>query len=540
MRKVGRRLRERTGRSSVNDQLRRIESVTDAALAHLGLEELLHELVDRVRELLQVDTAAVLLIDLHTQQLVATAASGIEEEVRQGVRVPIGKGFAGRIAAQKQPMIIDRVGPSNVVNPLLVDKGIHSLLGVPMLVEGTILGVMHVGTLAARRFIDRDVQLLQLVADRIALATQASVSEAGHTAAAALQRTLLPAHLPTVPGLEFASRYVPGERIGVGGDWYDLFMLPSGGLGVVIGDVVGRGLGAAVVMSRLRSALRAYALDDGDPDEVLDKLDRKVQHFEPDVMATVLYATLEPSLERLQLSSAGHLPPVLAPPSGPPVFLDVPIDIPLGLRMKRQRHTSTIELPPGALMCFYTDGLVERRGNSVNAALERLRTSVVPGPAESVCAAVMSALTNGNSPNDDDVAVLTLSRRHRPLELEIPAEAESLWNIRAKVRRWLAEIGAAPQDVQHLLVAIGEACTNAVKHAYGPTGSGTVAVHVELRSSDVIATIRDTGAWHSPNSDNRGLGIPLMRRCIDHVHIDHRPTGTEVLLRHQLGRQSTR
>ena len=540
MRKVGRRLWERTDRSPTDDQLRRIESVTDAALAHLDLEALLRELVDRVRELLQADTAAVLLIDLHTQQLVATAASGIEEEVRQGVRLPIGKGFAGGIAAQKQPMIIDRVDPSNVVNPILLDKGIHSLLGVPMLAEGTILGVMHVGTLADRRFTDRDVQLLQLVADRIALATQASVSEAGRTAAAALQRSLLPARLPTVAGLEFAARYVPGERVGVGGDWYDLFTLPSGGLGVVIGDVVGRGLGAAVVMSRLRSALRAYALDGGEPDEVLDKLDRKVQHFEPGVMATVLYATLEPSLERLQLSSAGHLPPVLTLPSGPQVFLDVPIDIPLGVHIKRQRHTCTIELPPGALMCFYTDGLVERRGNSVNAALERLRTSVVTGPAESVCAAVMSALTHSNSPADDDVAVITMSRRHRPLELEVAAEAESLWNIRAKVRRWLVEIGAAPQDVQRLLVAIGEACTNAVKYAYGSTGGGTVAVHVELRSSDVIATIRDTGAWQPPNTDDRGLGIPLMRRCIDDVRIDHRCTGTEVLIRHQLGRQSTR
>jgi anti-sigma regulatory factor (Ser/Thr protein kinase) len=397
-----------------------------------------------------------------------------------------------------------------------------------------------VGTLTYRRFTDRDVQLLQLVADRIALATRASVSEAGRTAAAALQRSLLPAQLPTVPGLEFASRYVPGERVGVGGDWYDLFTLPSGGLGVVIGDVVGRGLGAAVVMSRLRSALRAYALDDGEPDNVLDKLDRKVQHFEPNVMATVLYATLEPSLERLRLSSAGHLPPVLALPSEPSVFLDMPIDIPLGLRIKRQRHTSTIELPPGTLMCFYTDGLVERRGNSVNAALERLRTSVVSGPAESVCAAVMSSLTSGDSPPDDDIAVITMSRRHRPLELEVAAEAESLWKIRAKARRWLAEIGAAPQDVQRLLVAIGEACTNTVRHAYGPTGGGTVTVHVELRSSDVIATIRDTGAWHPPNNGNRGHGIPLMRRCVDHAHIDHRPTGTEVLIRHQLGRQSTR
>src|ERR671922_2174520 len=108
------------------ERLRRIEAVTDTALGHLGVEELLVELLDRVRELLSVDTAAVLLLDSSAQYLVATAARGLEEEVRQGVRIPLGKGFAGRIAAQKQPVILDRVDHTNVLNPILWEKGIHS------------------------------------------------------------------------------------------------------------------------------------------------------------------------------------------------------------------------------------------------------------------------------------------------------------------------------------------------------------------------------------------------------------------------------
>ncbi len=152
---------------------------------------------------------------------------------------------------------------------------------MPLLISGTVIGVLHVGTLAPRRFTDDDVSLLQIAADRVASATQSRRVEVDRAAAAVLQRSLLPARLPVVPGLELAARYVPAESGGVGGDWYDVFTLPSGWLCIVIGDVVGRGFVAADVMGRLRSGLRGYALLGGDPTEVLGRLDQQVQHFEP-------------------------------------------------------------------------------------------------------------------------------------------------------------------------------------------------------------------------------------------------------------------
>ena len=309
-------------------RLRRIESVTDAALAHLDVQDLLVELLDRVRELLRVDTAAVLLLD-SSWQLVATAARGLEAEVRQGVRIPMGKGFAGRIAAEKRPVIIEQVNHTNVLNPVLREQGIVSLLGVPLLISGTVIGVLHVGTLVPRRFIDYEIRLLQIVADRVAFATQSRRAEVERTAAAVLQRNLLQARLPVVQGLELAARYVPAENGGVSGDWYDVFALPSGCLCLVIGDVVGRGLGAADLTGRLRCALRAYALLGGDPSELLGRLDQHVQHFAPEMMATVLLAMFEPSFERLHLSSAGHPPPVLSQPDHPAALLDVPSDHPV-------------------------------------------------------------------------------------------------------------------------------------------------------------------------------------------------------------------
>jgi sigma-B regulation protein RsbU (phosphoserine phosphatase) len=138
--------------TSDGDRLRRVEAVTDARLAHLDVDELLKELLDRVCDLLDVDTAAVLLLDSSRRFLVATAARGLEEEVRQGVQIPMGKGFAGRIAAEKRAVIIEKVDHSNVLNPILREKGIVSLLGVPLVVGGAVMGVLHVGTLSIRRF----------------------------------------------------------------------------------------------------------------------------------------------------------------------------------------------------------------------------------------------------------------------------------------------------------------------------------------------------------------------------------------------------
>src|SRR5205085_7966948 len=186
--------------STADELLRRIESVTDIALAHLGVEDLLVELLERVQGLLDVDTAAVLLLDPSGEYLVATAAKGIEAEVRQGVRIPLGRGFAGRIAADKQPVLLEHVDHTNVLNPILRERGIRSLLGVPLLSSGEVIGVLHVGTLGARRLTEDEVRLLQIVADRVGFAIQSRRVAIERAAATVLQRSVLPARLPAVAG----------------------------------------------------------------------------------------------------------------------------------------------------------------------------------------------------------------------------------------------------------------------------------------------------------------------------------------------------
>jgi len=399
---------------SADERLRQIEWVTDAALARLNVEDLLAELLERVQWLLEVDTVAVLLLDASAEQLVATAARGIEAEVRQGVRIPLGRGFAGRVAAEKKPVILPRVDHTTVLNPILWEHGIRSLLGVPLLATGRVIGVLHVGTLGARQFTADDVRLLEIVADRVASAIQVRQAQAQRTAAGVLQRSLLPARLPVVSGLEMAARYVPAERGGASGDWYDVFVLPSGGLCVVVGDVVGSGFAAAEEMGRLRTTLRAHAFFSSDPAEALTRLNEQVQHFDrPRMMATAQVAMLEPSLERLHVSSAGHLPPVLALAGGHARIVDVLNDPPVGVPSARPRRSTTITLPEGALVCFYTDGLVERRGISLDVGLKDLCEAVVAGPVESACTRIMGQLVGDDAPGDD-IAVLVL--RRQPLD----------------------------------------------------------------------------------------------------------------------------
>jgi phosphoserine phosphatase RsbU/P len=401
------------------ERLRGIQSVTDAALSMLDPQALLAELVDRAREALSADTAAILLLDRRSGQLVATAASGLEEEIRQGVRIPVGRGFAGRIAAQGRLVILDKVDHTKVINPILLDKGIRSLMGAPLLADGKVIGVLHVGTLSPRAFTGDDANLLQLAADRAAVAVQALTARADRAATTALQLSLVPFALPAASGLEMAARYVPGTG-NVGGDWYDVFPLPTGEMCAVIGDVAGTGLPAAVIMGRIRSVMQAYALQTADPAELLDRLDRKMRYFEPDALATVLCAMISPSRDQIRFCSAGHLPPIIARQGEPATAAGVAPDLLIGVPALKPRRVTTLDFPPGAVLCLYTDGLVERRDQPIDHGIAKLATAVTSTEPEVGCASVMAAMAS-YSPHTDDIALLIL--RRAPGEPERPQQA---------------------------------------------------------------------------------------------------------------------
>jgi anti-sigma regulatory factor (Ser/Thr protein kinase)/putative methionine-R-sulfoxide reductase with GAF domain len=517
------------------DHLRKLQRVTDAALANLTVDELLDELLIRVKEALSTDTAAILLIDRGKGDLVARAAKGIEEEVQQGVRIPVGRGFAGTIAASGKPLAIYDVDHSIVLNPILRQKGIHSLLGVPLVVQGQTLGILHVGTLVPRRFTADDTELLQLVGDRIALAVNASLYERERAVARTLQRSLLPDKLPTVPGLHLAGRYVAAGGGDVGGDWYDAFVLPDGSIGVAIGDVVGRGLGAASIMGKLRNILRAYAVEVSSPAEVLGRMNRLLQHLDPDEMATVCYGRIDPVDLTLQFASAGHVPPITREPSGDVRIQKVAGGPPLGAAPSWAAADQTEELRPGSTLILCTDGLIERRGVSLDDGLRRLsEASRVEMNPEQRCVAIIDELVDDEL--DDDVALLVIEvgpDLGDRWEQSLPAEAGQLRLLRRHLHRWLTERSVPTSTIYDVLVGTGEAAANAIQHAYGPSRD-LITVGAEWHGSEITITVRDSGRWRPPRNADRGRGIPMMHALTDEVRVSRSDAGTSVQLRWRL------
>ena len=190
----------------------------------------------------------------------------------------------------------------------------------------------------------------------------------------------------------------PGARLVRAANRHDGFA-SLGELGMVVGDVAGSGLSAAVIMGRLRSALRAYALEFPGPADVLGKLDRKMQYFEEgEVMATVSYAVLDPDSGQLRVSSAGHFPPVIAAPGQRGAVAQIAVDPPIGVADVAGLQVTTLALAPGAVLCFFTDGLVERLDAPIDDGITRLCQAVTPGPPEGVCVSMMHALVGSQYP----------------------------------------------------------------------------------------------------------------------------------------------
>jgi serine phosphatase RsbU (regulator of sigma subunit)/anti-sigma regulatory factor (Ser/Thr protein kinase) len=524
--------REAAERASA--QLTALQSVTDAALAYLTEDELLEELLGRVAGLMSVDTVAILLLE--GEILHARAARGIEEEVEQGVRLPLGRGFAGRIAAERRPIRVPDVDHADILNPILRKKGIRSLMGVPLLVEGRVIGVMHVGSLTPREFTDDERDLLQLAADRAALAIEQARLYEQERVAEALQRRLLPSRAPEPLGLEVASRYLPAAGGSLGGDWYDVFPLAGGAIGLAVGDVVGHGVEAAAVMAQLRTALRAYAVEGHAPDLVVERLNALMTQLGPAPMTTLAYLVLDPAEETLQLVNAGHPPPLVIDPSGEPHYLEPTGGVALGVTRELPYRVDAVPLPTGSIVMLYTDGLVEARGRSIDEGLERLKAAALrarPGDVDALCAAVVEHVVPEPRPDDVAFILARVPPLGDTLSTRWSASPDDLAHVRYLLRRWLRPRGAADDEIYDITVASQEACTNAVEHAYGP-GRGGFRLDAELHEGVVRLTIRDGGRWRPPRGEHRGRGLALMRALMDEVDVVSEETGTAVVLTRRL------
>ena len=454
----------------------------------------------------------------------ARAAKGIEEEVEQGVRIPVGRGFAGRIAAERRPIAITDVDHADIYNPILREKGIKSLLGVPLLADGEAIGVLHVGSLTPREFDDDERDLLQFAGERAARAIERARLYEQRRVAEVLQQHLLPAEIGNAFGLESAARYLPAAGGSLGGDWYDLFTLAGGRVALAVGDVVGRGVEAAAIMAQLRTAVRAYAADGHPPAAVVDRVNSLMQSLGPLAMTTLVLLVIDPATETLELVNAGHPPALVIDPTGTASYCWAQGGVPLGASATSDLHHRDVPAPDR----LGRARLHRRAGRAARAVdRRRPRAAALPSPrarpTPRACARRSSSSSSPRRPATTSRSSPHACRRWATSWPRAgPSTPDSLAPIRYLLRRWLLARGATEDEAYDIMVAAQEACANAIEHAYGP-GRAEFAVDASYADGRVTVTVTDRGHWRAPRGQQ-----PRARPAADaraHGHGGRQPHG---------------
>ncbi|MEU0966866.1 SpoIIE family protein phosphatase [Streptomyces sp. NPDC005917] len=412
---------------------------------------------------------------------------------------------------------------------------VQSTLAVPMVAHDTVVGLARFArTKGSEPFGDRDRDLAVELAARAAVCIDnARLYRREHERALILQRSLLPPGDPEASGLDIACRYLPGNAATeVGGDWFDVIELPGHRTALVVGDVMGRGLRAAVAMGELRTAVRTLALLDLEPAEVLSALDEIArglgtpggvqqatrtarQPRDADLsevyLATCVYAVYDSVTRRCTFANAGHLPPVLVEPGEAALMLDVPPGMPLGVGGEPFEEVE-VELPEGALLALYTDGLVESRDHPLDEGLQAFVGALTDPsqPLEDVCDHVLSTLDTHHG--EDDIALLMARVQGLPADSvgdwTLPREPRSVGRAREYARGQLLSWDLEPLvDTAELLVS--ELVTNALRY-----GEGDIRLRL-LLDRTLVCEVWDSGLVQprrrrARDTDEGGRGLQLV------------------------------
>ncbi|HEX9774304.1 MAG TPA: SpoIIE family protein phosphatase [Actinomycetota bacterium] len=527
------------------------------------LESLAKLVESRCREDVRV---AVMVLDEQRRRLRLGAAPSVPEAFGaaiDGLPVDETSGSCAAAAATRKRVVVADIAthPSwSSSRDIALAHGLHAAWSSPIVAsDGAVLGTCCMYATQARAPVPPELALLDILTSSAAIAIERDhvekarehmrererradqeLYEREHRIAETLQRSMLPEVLPDVPDIEVAARYIPASgHAEVGGDWYDVFSMRDGRLGIVIGDVAGHGVAAAAAMGQVRVALRAYAMESLSPSESLRRLNGLLLEFQPGSMATLAYAHLDPDTWTVEVARAGHPAPLVASARGVDVVRGAPAP-PIGVAPSVEYAESSFSLDPDATLLFYTDGLIERRRESLDEGIERLRTVLESGPEdlEAMCDHVVETML-GESESSDDVALLAVRavrQSGRPLRLELPAQPARLPAIRRVMGRWLRQNGFADDEAADVTLACAEACANAIQHAYDGR-EGTLALDASVQDGAVSIRVRDHGSWKPEGEphEESGRGMRLMRAVMDSVDVVATNEGTEVRMRRRVG-----
>ncbi|MFJ5776884.1 SpoIIE family protein phosphatase [Streptomyces sp. NPDC093094] len=430
-----------------------------------------------------------------------------------------------------------------------LEYGIHSLITVPLRARGVVLGMVNFWRGGdSPPFEEEDIAVVEELVARAAVAIDNARRYAReHAMAVTLQRSLLPRDLPDQDALEIAWRYLPAQA-GVGGDWFDVIPLSGFRVALVVGDIVGHGLHAAVTMGRLRTAVLNFSSLDLAPDELLGHLDEMVALWDtqssnadgdvaPVTGATCLYAVYDPVGGRCTLSRAGHVAPAVVDPGGRVTFPDLPLSPPLGVG-GHPFEAGELELPEGSRLVLFTDGLIEDRGGDIDEGLRRLRSAAAGADRtpEETCRAVMAAMMSAHP--GDDVALLVARTRlldpSRVAVWDVPSDVTAVSRIRAQVGRRLGDWDLEEASFTTELI-LSELLTNAIRY-----GAPPVRVRLLLGSS-LVLEVAD-GSNTSPRlrraaaTDEGGRGLFLVSRFAARWGTRYEAEGKVIWAEQNLGR----
>ncbi len=529
-----------TARRRGDDRLAAIAALSRAIAGQATVTEIALAADEPLRVATRADLVWIFVDDQRSRRLVSVLADGATQATADEFHaIPYSSPtLTGEVYRSGQAQIVNAADGHPVYGANLAAADLETSLILPLLVGGRVHGTVNFGWQAERRDLgpldlDFFANLAAVLAEGI---TRARASADVRAALSTFQRALLP--IETFPAdLQVAVRYEPAAgELRVGGDWYDVFDLPNGLVGIAAGDVVGHGIGAAAVMGQLRSALRAFAQVEHDPAALLERLDLHARREAGAAATTVAFVTFDRTTGEVRYSCAGHLAPLLVDADGSARYLEGGRGLPIGLaHTSRPRDSATAVLEHDGMLILYTDGLIERRTSSIDDGLARLSDAATAHRALGVEAFADQLLDDlGAGIGQDDTAVICVRRPSAAapwFNARVVADPRRLRDVRRALREWLDGHGYPTSRRDDVVIATMEAVSNAVEHAYGLDGESTVVVEAVV-GDGLVVSVRDGGRWVNPlRRPERGRGLMLMQALADGVDRTSTERGTIVTLR---------